>query len=406
MISYSKKQALYENLATDYTDVPKLLLSLEKKGFTGVVEVNETRGTGIFLILDGKILGAANDIDKENPRGMGLDAIEELYGLSKEHGGIVHVFQLPFGEVECIAGSFFDTESVFQGLDTDFVNLDGFVRKQQMEQLSGYIELFTRKKEPIGRLSIRVGEVIGMQIADGPDGPCFVDGKIALPLLSELTAGGIFFNVFKNVTTAKTFQEAGDGAEQAADKERFQAASLQERKRNVSKILKTKKSVAPEAVHEKGIFEQRNNGSTATGTEVPSERRPDTRTTVKQRQNGRKELLSGLQRTVGRIERYVDACTENGCFQRVFKRACIEKSESYHFLDPFEGQFQYLGSKIKLDVSVGTEEFVAGVADSLDLALAYVKEGLPRGMKFPVELEDEIAAMFNGYRDILEVQAS
>ena len=65
--------------------------------------------------------------------------------------------------------------------------------------------------------------------------------------------------------------------------------------------------------------------------------------------NGRNEFLTAIQRLFLKMEKFMDSFSEKGGFQKTFKKACVEKSESYHFLDPFEGQFEYQGKKIYLD---------------------------------------------------------
>jgi hypothetical protein len=119
--------------------------------------------------------------------------------------------------------------------------------------------------------------------------------------------------------------------------------------------------------------------------------------------NGRNEFLTGIQRIFLKMEKFMDGSLEKGGFQRVFKKACVEKSESYHFLDPFEGQFDYQGKKIYLDAKVGTEEFIVAIAECLNLTLSYIKQDLPKNAVLPPGLKGDIESTFKKYPDIIDL---
>ncbi len=118
--------------------------------------------------------------------------------------------------------------------------------------------------------------------------------------------------------------------------------------------------------------------------------------------NGRNEFLTAIQRLFLKMEKFMDSFAEKGIFQKMFKRACVEKSDSYHFLDPFGGLFEYQGRKIYLDEKVSTEEFVKAVAECLSLALSYIKKELPKNVGFPPGLKGDIESTFKKYQDIIK----
>ena len=119
--------------------------------------------------------------------------------------------------------------------------------------------------------------------------------------------------------------------------------------------------------------------------------------------NGRNEFLTAIQRIFLKMEKFMDSFSEKGGFQRAFKKACVEKSESYHFLDPFEGQFDYQGKKIRLDANVGTEEFIMAIAECLDLTLSYIKKELPKNVFLPPGLKGDIESTFKNHQDIIKL---
>lgn len=119
-------------------------------------------------------------------------------------------------------------------------------------------------------------------------------------------------------------------------------------------------------------------------------------------EQGRNEFLAGLQRIFARIEKFLDGGSQRGGFQRAFKRACIEKADSYPFLDPFEGLFNYESGEMRLDVSVSLEDFAIGLADCLNRTFSYLQKELPGNTAFPSGLKDEIEHSFKHYDDLLK----
>jgi hypothetical protein len=115
----------------------------------------------------------------------------------------------------------------------------------------------------------------------------------------------------------------------------------------------------------------------------------------------RTQFVVDLQGTLFKIEKFVNGFAETGGFQRAFKRACVEKSESYPFLDPFEGQFDYSGGRIHLDGQVPMGAFVIGIAECLDLTLTYLEREIPNKTVLPASLKRDIEILFRGYRDVI-----
>ena len=82
------------------------------------------------------------------------------------------------------------------------------------------------------------------------------------------------------------------------------------------------------------------------------------------------EVIEVLQEVVRSIEFVVDNLTKRtGAFLDNLKKAQIEKSEDYPFLDPFADEFEYKNGKIKFQGKVPVETFVRGIKDCIDLTL-------------------------------------
>ena len=55
-----------------------------------------------------------------------------------------------------------------------------------------------------------------------------------------------------------------------------------------------------------------------------------------------------FQETLSTAEKLVDAASRNGTFVVTFKKSLIEKAETFSFLDPFAGEFEYQDGVIRL----------------------------------------------------------
>jgi len=118
--------------------------------------------------------------------------------------------------------------------------------------------------------------------------------------------------------------------------------------------------------------------------------------------NGRGDALNALQEIIGRAEEFVDGFSREGIFLRAFKRALIEKSDMYPFLDPFTDQFDYRQGKMMLDEEVALDHFAAGIADSFNLTLSHLKREFPKNMNLSVHLRTELESKFKLYEDAMK----
>ena len=77
-----------------------------------------------------------------------------------------------------------------------------------------------------------------------------------------------------------------------------------------------------------------------------------------------------MQEVVRTIESVVDSVTRRtGVFLDNLKKAQVEKSEEYPFLDPFADEFEYKNGKIIVRGKVSVEIFLHGIKDCIDLTL-------------------------------------
>jgi hypothetical protein len=384
---YPKGETIYQNLSTEYTDLPQLLSTLKQKVFSGIVEIDIEGKKGAFFMVSGEVINAASGVETDPPAIVGEEAVEKLLTLSTRPNGVLSVYRLPSVEVGFVASSLVRPESIFKDLSTDFVRLDQFVKKLQDEKLTGYIEIFARKSKRVGKLSLRAGETVGLQITPESGVPTFFEREAIPSLLEEFVKQGSMFSVYRS----KGFSMPVKGADRVNSEARKVTTEIKERKFETLEELD---------IIEDEIFE----------VKLEEKPAPVKRPYVVEKQkvengvgNGRNEFLTGIQRILLKMEKFMDGSLEKGGFQRVFKKACVEKSESYHFLDPFEGQFDYQGKKIYLDTEVGTEEFIMAIAECLNLTLSYIKQDLPKNAVLPPGLKGDIESTFKKYPDIIDL---
>lgn len=81
-------------------------------------------------------------------------------------------------------------------------------------------------------------------------------------------------------------------------------------------------------------------------------------------------IIEVMQEVIVTIEFVVDGLsTRKGSFRDNFKKARVEKSEDYPFLDPFAAEFEYSNGEIKFGGKVSAEVFARGLKDCFDLTL-------------------------------------
>lgn len=397
---YPKGETVYQNLSTEYTDLPQLLSSLKTKNFSGIIEIDVGGKIGILFVIAGEVINAAHGVESDTPRMVGEEAVEKLLSLSTRSNGLVNVYEVPPVEVEFAAQPLFKPEEIFKDLNTDFVRIDQFIKKLQDEKLTGYIEITTRKDRVTGNLSLKGGDIIGLQVASATGETSFYEREAIPSFLEQFTRQGASFNVYRTKTfigPAKT----GPAVPGRKTSKFVSAPEVKETKPPEVDVVDFKENIfepaeafsRKEDIFETKPFEAKTVSKTPAFAEVEASDNSIP-------ENGRSDFLGAVQRIFLKIERFLDGAAEKGMFQRTFKKACIEKSDVYHFLDPFEGLFNYQDKKIRLDNAVATEEFVTAIADCLSLTISYIKKDLPKNVVLPAGLKADVESAFKKYPEV------
>jgi hypothetical protein len=363
---YPKGEPIYENLSSEYTDVLQLLSSLKSEGFSGSIEIVSSGTNGVLLISSGDIIEAILDIES-NPTLMGDEAVEELMVLCTQQASIFSVYKLTSEEVDFLATTA-QSENTFKDLSTDFVRLDRFVNKLQDEKHTGYIEVSDKNNKVVYILLFKNGLIEGAFVHSESDKPEFKKGKEAQDYMKKLADQSLFISVYRTGSAVP-----GEIVKEAARTPSPPPANEVVKKSDSWREVK-------EAIT--SDLEKAVNAVVAAG--------------------GRASFISDIQEIFRKLERIVTDISEKGGFRKILGRVCVEKSEIYPFLDPFDGQFEYSGGILTIADSVPFDTLCAGLASCLNQTLMYLQKEMPKVFVMPQGFKGEIEFSFSDYSDILQ----
>jgi hypothetical protein len=371
---YPKGEVVHQNLSTEYTDVPDLLSTLTSNGFAGIVEVALPKEMGAFFISKGQVLSAVVESDPGQTTAFGQEAMDELLNLASKEVGTLNIYKLSPAQVDAIV-SRFCSEIVFKGLTTDFVKLDKFIQKLSIERHTGYIEVFTKKNQIMGTLFLKEGELADLHLPSESENPFLSEPKAIPAFLEDVIRQGAVFDVYRSFFGNIPSGEHGT--------------------ETVVELIPDNKGENTIKTEEEASQEEEVETSEENIDESDEGHREFNA-------NSRKHVLSVLQEVISKTERFVDGFSQEGIFLRAFKRALIEKSDPYPFLDPFADQFDYRQGEITLDEEVELEHFAAGIADCFNLTFSHLKKEFPKNMNLSPNVKTELESKFKLYQDAMK----
>ena len=115
-----------------------------------------------------------------------------------------------------------------------------------------------------------------------------------------------------------------------------------------------------------------------------------------------KELIPVFQEILSRVEKVVDGVSQKGTFIRAFKRVLIDKAETFDFLDPFGGEFEYREGTILFSGEAREKDFAKGMVEGLHSTLLLLEKELPKEKMLPLELKAEIASSLEPHSETLK----
>ena len=350
---FPKGEVRHQNLLTAYTDVSALLTALKSEGFSGIVEIEFPEKGGAIFIDSGEVLNAEIKGKGDEERKIGQEAIQAFLTFSNQKNGVLNVYQL-LPEHVALVTSHLQYEVLFKELSTDYTRLDRLLLKLKEDKHDGFIEVLTKEKKALGVLFVEGGDLVEMFTL--PESGPSAFGRKSIPVFVENVSkqGGAILNVCKSW----------------------------------SKTPKKEKSV-PEgkpALEGKPVSESKpilENKPLAGGKE------------------GLKEIIPILQETLSSVERLVDGASRNGTFIGTFKKCLIEKAETFSFLDPFAGEFEYQDGVIRFSGEVGEKEFAKGILECLGTTLMLLEKELPKNKMLSLKLGAQIRSSLESHSDTL-----
>ncbi len=340
---FPRGEAVHKNLSTAYTDLSALLATLKLEGFSGTIEIDFPLIRGILFIDSGEIINGEVKVEDDPKRIIGQEALQVLLDFSKQKEGVLSIYRLLPEQVVVVANNL-SHEVLYKGLSTHFIRLEQLLLKLREGKFVGSIEVMTKEYHPMGVLYLEKGEPVEMFVTP-KSGPS-VFGRMSIPTFIENAAKhGAIFDVY----------------------------GRQEKVSEEEKIIK----------EEGTLIRNEGEGATEKGGDF-------------------KEILLLFERFLSNMERLIDILSLKGTFLRIFKKALIEKSVEFGFLDPFAGEFDYRDGSIRFSGEVEEKEFVKGLVECLRLALSYIDKEWPKEKLISLKLKAAIESFLEHHRESLK----
>lgn len=336
-------EVVHKNLSTAYTDLVALLEALKLEDFSGTVELDFLEQKGVLFIDSGEIINGEIQGREDSEKVTGKEAVKTLLAHSKRKDGVVNIFHLPSEKVALIASNL-QHPLRFKELSTHFIRFDEFLRKLKEERHTGYIEIVTRDRQPMGVVFLEEGEPIDMFTT--PKTGASIFGSITLPVFIEnaMTQGALF----------SVYGKGGEG---------------------------------------------RRNNETVSGAPANAVGRKGT--DGEEEIEALQEVLLLFQEFLSNAEKVVESLTPKGTFKKVFRKAQIEKAEQFSFMDPFAGEFEYENGTIRFTGQAGQKEFAEGLIETFRSAIFLLEEELPKEKMVSLKLKAGVESFLESHTEAL-----
>jgi len=329
-VIFPRGEVVHKNLSTTYTDLFALLDTLKLEGFCGTVELDFPDARGSLFIESGEIINGEVQTGGDSGNLIGKDAVRTLLSFSKQKDGVISMYRLPPEQVALISNNL-NQPILFKDLSTHFVRFDQFLLKLREERHTGFIEVVSKDHHPMGVLFVEEGEPVEM-FTTPKTGPS-VFGRMSIPIFIQNAAQqGAFFSVYGKKGEPRLAGEVES--------------------------------------------DQKEEGPVDGGDPILAER-----------EEGFRELLILFQEFLFSAERIVDSLSSKGTFKKTFKKALIERSEEFGFLDPFAGEFEYGNGTLRFTGEAETKDFVRGIIESFRSAVSHLEEELSKEKMISLKLK-------------------
>jgi hypothetical protein len=189
---FPKRDPVYQNLNTSFTNFGELLVDLKENSFTGVVEVSFWEYEGLLLLDNGNIINAVQEINGNVITGQ--EAVKSVTGKAKEKDGAISVFQQR-GEMITMLASVAKSEILYGNLSIEFTSLEALITKLQNEDHTGYIEVTFESTSQKGYIFLLAGQVIEALFSG--QGEDISKAAVLNQILTRSSTAGAILNVYQ-----------------------------------------------------------------------------------------------------------------------------------------------------------------------------------------------------------------
>ena len=191
MVIIPREKPVIENLNIYYLDIKKLLEHYQGEIGSGGVYFKSHAAEGVIFFDKDDLLNAFYE-EKELDL-VGGQAVEHLLNSGGQYNFTVNIYQLSLEEVYFWA-SLPSAEKIYEGLSTEFTDLEGLIRKMSSEKLTGYIEVTIDGGKEGGLIFIINGKIMGGSYSwgNGEPGPSQKNQELLIHKTKETAA---IFNV-------------------------------------------------------------------------------------------------------------------------------------------------------------------------------------------------------------------
>ncbi|MBI5580339.1 MAG: hypothetical protein HY895_14395 [Deltaproteobacteria bacterium] len=304
-------QPIVEGLNSYYLNVRKFFEHHQRELGTCGIHLKSPRIEGIVYFDSGQFLSATCLTNTGTISGK--EAIEWLTSAVEKHNFSVSVYQID-PEMIFFWANALHAKPLHRDLTTDITELDRLIAKMINQQLTGFIEVLIADGSASGILFFNDGKIVS---ASTNSGKISESVELVRSRLVEQTKakGGTF-----HVSMISTHEENEENPPK-----------------------KTESSASP---------------TDAVASPAPSG-------------NGKMvNLLPMLEEILGLSESVCIESKRVNDFQTQFRKAAMELTDKYNFLDPFLKEFEYSAGKVRLEDTVDPKVLVAGVLECIQKMLA------------------------------------
>lgn len=396
---------IHENLATSYVRVRALVEDLCEGGFSGIVAI-ELREFDGFIVIAGGHVGAVvekvNEGERDDARPTySRSTLSKLADLARGQRALLSVQCYSGATAAAIAGRI-NAQSLYARLSTEFTDLETMLAKLAREgdrewfvdintdsDISALIHVRERQFHVIASRGGHDDEWDALDVAD--------DDALNKLFLECNQAAGTFDVYFKGPEPAPVETEAEALVNSSIDGFRnssYPAVEPQDTFPASPALLnKTTSIEAASAAVANPLTEEIEKELSLGAEESPHDGDDDETMT---------ELKRLMAEIAGTIEGSAQAVDRHDGFGMCLRAAQLQVADRYPFLDPFASEFEYLAGEIVFVGQATAEQFVAGLTESLSLAVKAVAETNAFGEKFRAYVREDLGKLLSRNRTELE----